>query len=244
MPKKYRGHLDWFVLLKLAALAFALLFSARTSHGFCLQPDPTVRCEFLNSDVVFVGTVTLEHPQSQQGDLIDGWTYRLTVLELFRGPHTRTIEVYTENASARFPLQVGKRYLLFATKSNGRLEITSCGKSALLIKAANAIEELRRIRPPAGAEIEGRISFSEIPDSGTHVAGVHIIIRGNGPSLEAISDRNGRFHLHVPPGIYSADVEQIPGWTITPYDLSYDDPEHFDARKGHCFGLQFLAHPN
>jgi hypothetical protein len=36
-------------------------------------------------------------------------------------------------------------------------------------------------------------------------------------------------------------VQQIPHWNVAPYDLSYAAPDHFDARKGRCSGLQFIA---
>jgi hypothetical protein len=240
MPNKNPVNLNFAVLLKLTALACVLLFAARTSCGFCLQPDPTVRCEFLNSDAVFVGTVILEHTSTQEGDPIDGWIYRLTVHELFRGPRTKTIEVYTGNDSARFPLKVGKEYLIFASIFEGQFEITSCGNSALLPKAAKAIGELRKLKIAEDAEIEGRFS-NGIPDSGLHRSGIVVNILGGGRTFRTVSDRNGRFHLHVPPGIYSAEAQPIPGWTIISYDLNYDDPQHFEARKGHCSGLQFLT---
>ena len=91
--------------------------------------------------------------------------------------------------------------------------------------------------------IEGRISFSGIPDDGTHVAGFRVVVRGQGKKYTATSDENGWFHLRVPPGEYSAEFEENPPWKITPYDLSFDWPMRFIARKGHCSGLQFQANP-
>ncbi len=229
------------ILLKLTALACALLFPTLPSFGFCPQPDPTVVCEFLNSDVVFVGEVISARAVPPRGAELDGWLYDLTVQESFRGPRTRMIEVFTENSSGRFPLDVAKKYLLFANELDARLTITSCGNSALLSKAQEAIRELHRVGIPKDAAIEGRISFSGIPDSGTHALGIQVIIRGDGRKFKVTSDREGWFHLHVPPGQYSAEVQQIPHWKIAPYDLSYDNPSHFDARKGRCSGLQFIA---
>lgn len=231
------------VLRKLTLLVCAGLFPALPSFGFCFQPNPTVACQFLNSDAVFVGTVISERRVPGHGEEIDGWLYDLTVQELFRGPHTRTIEVYTGNDSGRFPLDVGKQYLLFASEFNGRFEIDYCGNSAFFSEAKDAIRELESLRIPRDAEIEGRISFSGIPESGTHITGVHVVVRGHGKTFRASGDLKGWFHLHVPPGKYSAEVQQIPHWNIAPYDLSYDDLKHFVARKGHGTGLQFIAGP-
>jgi len=232
------------ILLKLTALACALLFPTVPSLGFCPKPDPTVVCEFLNSDAVFVGAViSVRVAPPRSAAELDGWLYELTVQELFRGPRTRTIEVYTENSSGRFPLDVAKKYLLFADKHDGRLTITNCGNSALLTKAQKAIQELHRLEIPKDAAIEGRISFSSFPDLGIHIPGVEVIISGDGGTFKATTDRDGRLHLRVPPGKYSAQVLQIPRWNIAAFDLSYDNPERFDARKGHCSGLQFRADP-
>lgn len=225
------------------ALAFALLFSVPAALGFCPQPDPTVACEFLNSDAVFVGTVTSVRAVPARGEYLGGWVYTLTVEELFRGPRANTLDVFTENSSGRFPLEVAKRYLLFADEVTGRFEITNCGNSMLVSRSPAIIRELGKLRIPKDALVEGRISFSGIPDTGGHVASVRVVFRGPQGTFETVSDREGRFHLHVPPGQYTAKAQQIPHWKITPYDLSYEKPKHFDARLGRCSGLQFVANP-
>ncbi len=207
-----------------------------------MQPEPTVSCEFLNSEAVFVGAVISTQSEPSQGEYTDGWLYDLTVQELFRGPQTNTIEVFTGNDSARFPLELGKQYLLFASTYEGRLVITCCGNSALASDAQATIERLRGIVVPQDALIEGRISFSGIPDTGAHTPGIRVVIRGGGRTFSATSDRNGWFHLHVPPGKYTAKVHQTPHWTIEAYDLSYDDPNDFQARAGHGTGLEFRAY--
>lgn len=236
---------SYSVLLRLIAPAFVLLYGALPSFAHCFQPDPTLACEFLNSDAVFVGTVNSARAAPPQGaEGVDGWLYDVTVQELFRGPRRKIIEVFTENSSGSFPLDVAKKYLLFADEEDGRLTVTDCGNSSLESNAQEAIRELRRLEIPKDAAIEGRISFSGIPDSGAHTPAIQVIIRGNGRTFKATSDREGWFHIHVPPGKYSAEVQQIPHWDITPYATSYENPNHFEARKRHCSGLQFVANAN
>lgn len=244
MNEKYSRRPNLFLLLRMAVLACALLFPILGSFGFCFQPNPTVTCEFLNSDAAFVGKVVSVHDVPPRDKEYDGWLYSLTVQELFRGPKTKTIKVFTENSSARFPLEVGKQYLLFAKRFNGRLGITSCGNSALLSAAQLALAELRRFKTPRDAVIEGRISFSGIPDTGTHIPGIQVTFHSGVRTFRVASDQNGWFHLHVPPAEYSAEIEQIPHWSITPYDLSRDNPAKFEARPGRCFALQFVASSN
>ena len=198
----------------------------------------------LGSDAVFVGMVISERSVPPRGSEYDGWVYVLTVKHLFGGPRTKTIAVFTENSSARFPPSVGKQYLLFATRMGGRLELDGCSNSRLVSEADESIRLLRNLKPPGDALIEGRISFSGIPDNGTHVAGLQVNIRGLGRKFSATSDENGRFHLNVPAGTYSAEVRRLPEWKIAPgpSDLSADSPKNFEARKGHCSGLQFVAY--
>lgn len=229
--------------IRLSLLACALLLTGPLSLGFCPKPDPSVACEFLNSRVVFVGKVVSVRTVPPHGEELDGWTYVLNVQEWFRGPHTKTIEVFTENTSGRFPLDIGKTYLLFASPLEGRLTITNCGNSALLADAEGSVRDLRKIKVPQDAQIEGRISFSGIPDSGTHVPGIQVLIRSGARTFKAVSDADGWFRLHVPPGKYSVEVQPTPHWNISPYDLSYDDAQKVVARRGHCSGVQFIAQP-
>jgi hypothetical protein len=212
--------------------------------AFCFQPIPTVECEFLNSSAVFVATVVSERTIPAPNDqLDDGFLYSVTVQKVFRGELGANAEVFTENNSARYTLDVGKQYLLFASKSTGLLVISGCGNSAELPKAAATIRKLRGLGTTPTAVIEGRISFSGIPDDGAHVAGFKVIVRGRSRTFRATSDENGWFHLRVPPGQYSAEITNNPHWKIEPFDLSLNDPLRFVARKGHCSGLQFLASP-
>ncbi len=240
MDEKVSLQISLSVLLRLPALAFALLFSTLPSLGWCPPPKPTVACDFLNSDAVFVGTVITTRAVRTIGEEIDGWLYDLSVQEVFRGPRTRTIEVFTENTNGRFPLEVGKQYLLFAGELDGRLAIDCCGNSAELPEALGAIRDLHILKIPKDAAIEGRISPSNIPDSG--VSGVQVIFHTAGRTFKARSDRYGWFHLHVPPGKYSARVLPTSHWNVA-LSESADDPEHFDARKGRCARLQFRVDP-
>ncbi len=132
--------------IRLSLLACALLLTGPLSLGFCPKPDPSVACQFLNSRVVFVGKVVSVRTVPPHGEELDGWTYVLNVQEWFRGPHTKTIEVFTENTSGRFPLDIGKTYLLFAYPLGGRLTITNCGNSALLVDAEGSVRDLRKSR--------------------------------------------------------------------------------------------------
>lgn len=238
MAEKFRPSLTLPDLLRLVALALVCLFPFCAALGACITPIPTVACEFLHSDAVFVGTVISIKVAPARGDEYEGWFYDLTVQQLFRGPHTKTIQVFTENSSGRFPLNLGKRYLIFAYEYDGRLEIDNCGNSSLLSTAGPALRELGKIQIPKDAVIEGNISFLGSPGTVAHLGGIRVTVRSNATSFYAVTGRDGWFHLHVPPGIYFAEIEQVPDLKIVPFGLT-EDPLHFEARSGHCVGLRF-----
>jgi Carboxypeptidase regulatory-like domain len=241
-------------------LACALFCPARAAYGYCAQPYSTVRCEFLNSDAVFVGTVLSVRvvpfdaeptpPVPISFTDINGWVYELSVQRMFRGPRTKTITVFTTNDDARVMLKKGETVLLFASDVNrvndpkltsqfdSQFEIFDCGNSTLASKARAAIRELEKMKVPEDAEIEGQVSDHE---TGAPVSGIQVVIQGEGKSFQAISDRDGWFHVQVAPGEYSAKASHDPRWSVVPSPASFDDPNEFTARTGRCSGLQFSA---
>jgi hypothetical protein len=201
-----------------------------------MLPVPTVACEYMNSDAVFVGTVVSMKAAPAQGEEYDGWLYDLRVQRWFRGPGKKVVQVFTENSSGRFPLDLGKQYLLFADMYDGRLEITNCGNSSLFTAAKTVLRELRKLQIPADAEIEGDV----VSDAGPNQGGLHVVVRSGAATYTAVTDHDGWFHLHVPPGTYSAEVEQVRNLEIVPFGLS-EDPSHFEARAGRCVGLRYTT---
>lgn len=222
-------------------MMFVWSFPFRTVSAACMLPIPTVSCEFLNSDAVFVSTVVSVKGAPARGDEYPGWLYDLRVQELFRGPHTKTIQVFTEASSGELPLDRGKKYLIFASEYDSRLEITNCGNSCLLSNAGPVLRELQKLQIPKDAVIEGNISLLGDPSATGQlkgVGGVRIMVRSDTASFEAVTNREGWFKLHVLPGTYSADVVQVRNMKIVPWGLT-EDPSYFEARAGRCVGLRF-----
>jgi len=94
------------------------------------------------------------------------------------------------------------------------------------------------MKVPKDAEVEGQFS---VYDTGAPLSGIKVVIRSGGKSFKAMSDRNGWFHVQVPPGHYSAEVVRDPRWKIVSSSASFNNPADFTARKGRCTGLQFFA---
>jgi len=218
----------------LAVPTVVLMFALRAA-AVCLEPHPRVCAEFFKSEAVFVGEVVSQRTVPAKGPDYDGWLYRLRVHRVFRGKIGETLDIFTENSTGRFPLEVGHEYLLFAGRGNGRLVITNCGNSGLLTDAAAKIRDIERIGKGSAAEIEGRV-VSRPPWEG--VPGIRVSVRGELGTYAAVTGGDGWFRLTVEPGRYSVKAESE---RVSPFDLSYDDPDGFRIPRGGCAQVQFVA---
>jgi len=224
----------------LTAIVIALAFCPIAAAGVCGEPHPQVCAEFFHSDAVFAGTVNSvrDWPTGDSG--VGGWLYRLKVTKTYRGPVRTFIEVFTGNDSGRLHLENGHSYLLFACKQEGLLTIDNCGNSTELSEAADLIHQLETvladIKSASGGDIRGRIILA------TYAMPVRFVVTATSgdKSYTGTTDEDGWFHIHVPPGEYAV-LPEAPQWTITAYDLSYDDPAHVVIQHGSCAEVQFTA---
>ncbi|HTS54293.1 MAG TPA: hypothetical protein VMH26_13545, partial [Burkholderiales bacterium] len=68
--------------------------------------------EFSDSGAVIVGSVTTQEQWSHDGEFWDGTLYTVQVSEVLKGAPTKTINIYSENSSGRFPMDIGTTYLI------------------------------------------------------------------------------------------------------------------------------------
>jgi hypothetical protein len=118
---------------------------------------PTIRAEFNEAVFVITGRVTAERHISEPDDPEGyAWTiYTVQVLETFKGASTRTIQLLSENTSARFWMDAGKTYLLFVSRSSvvekaGKERfpadyVDNCGNSAAVQGAERALRTVRSL---------------------------------------------------------------------------------------------------
>jgi hypothetical protein len=112
-----------------------------------------VTTEFHQSDLVFVGKVTSANqlsPEPPDGSSL-GTSYRLSVIEQFRGEPTRTVLVFSENDSGRFEMSVGETVLLFARFDSKTLVgpaywVYNCGFSGAARASPAALATVRKLR--------------------------------------------------------------------------------------------------
>lgn len=222
---------------KLAFVCGLILYLGAPAFGFCSEPHPTVICDFLNSDAVFSGKV-LSVQTVNDGDAFE---YRVGVLQVFRGPHDQTINIYTGNDSGRYTLDLNSEYLIFAYKYKDQLWISNCDDSVPLSQAKELTRTIQRIKIPQDGIVEGRVVLNHVP-SNQGLAGIKILIRGEPKTYTLTTDQQGWFQAHVPPGPYSIEAQPSPAHPIVAYDLNYGgNSKKFVVSAGRCSGFEFVA---
>jgi hypothetical protein len=104
----------------------ALLLSAAAASpiafGACLG-DYSLSGEYHRSDAVLTGLVTDAHLIEDKSDPVAflGIVYSVRVDRSYRGGLRGVVRVYSENSSGRFPMELGRRYVLFLHKSGPNL---------------------------------------------------------------------------------------------------------------------------
>ena len=137
--------------VKLIVSSAFLVAAAASAVAYC-DSFPTVEQEFKATAVIFVGRVISAREVRIRSQAVSGGTfYSVKVAQPLKGSPSKTVELYSENSSGRFPIQVGERYLVFADYGvfegiRGRkLAINNCGNSAALAKAQKALAVLHAL---------------------------------------------------------------------------------------------------
>lgn len=125
----------------------ALLLSALTASpgaaGVCLG-DYSVSSEYSRSEAVLTGTVTDAHLVEDKTYPVSfaGIAYSVSVDRSYRGDLHGVVQVYSENSSGRFPMELGTRYVLFLHKSGTNLTAYDCGNSGPIDDKATVLRAL------------------------------------------------------------------------------------------------------
>jgi hypothetical protein len=215
-----------------ALLAIAAIATARTAAASCALPPPKLCNAYFRAAVVVSGTVL-----SEQSD--DGWIrYRVRVQRTFKGRPASVRAFYTAKDSRRLSLDVGREYVLFATRSGERLLI-GCDEQSLstdkIALIAAGIEWLRASKSTV-ATIEGQIVSGS--DPAAPLPGVAVTATGSGGEYETVSSSEGLFSVRVPPGHYRVDVDPRIARQASS-NVGYTDPASIQLAPGQCAQLQY-----
>lgn len=218
----------------------AIILTRSFTFALCLKPNPKVCAEYFKSESVFSGkVVSVRNVDTliEGEDFLAGYWYKIKVYRIFKGPKKKFIDIYVNNDSGRFLMDVGKEYLLFTYRDEKTLGIDCCGNSCFLSEAKKKIQEIEEIPAKKDGEVEGIVD----PNGG--LAGVKVKIIGKDSCYSTITDSSGWFHVHVKPGKYKVVIEPQHilnlDLVFSPYDLSYDNPNDFSVSKGGCAELAF-----
>lgn len=134
-------------------LVVALLAGSSRVGAACLLSDYSVNAEYQRSAWVVVADAQSQEAISENEAMreLGGVQYTLKVIEVLKGATISTISVFSENSSGRFPLEIGKRYLLFLHEQQGRLSADYCGNSGLASTKQAVIAELRGVKKATNA---------------------------------------------------------------------------------------------
>ena len=137
-------------LARLPELILALSIVLPIERGsVCLQGHPSVATEYQQSYGVLIGHATAEHAVPAS-NYLDGTAYSVRVDEVLRGHLPDTLEVFSDNSSGRFPMEVGGKYLLFLYRALDRTMVDNCGNSGLLSERASVVATVRRLQRKSG----------------------------------------------------------------------------------------------
>jgi len=104
--------------------------------------------ELRTAHLVAIGTVVSERSaKAPARGLDDGTVYRFKVEETLRGNRFEHVDLFSENNSGRFPMDVGQRYLAFVGQDRNTFYVSSCGNSGLLSERALVVDAMRRMTP-------------------------------------------------------------------------------------------------
>jgi hypothetical protein len=125
---------------------FLAMVPSRAALAVCLNGHPSVEQEYRQSSIVFVGRVTAARAIPETKSSYEGTRYSIRVGEIFRGRPRRTITVFSENSSGRFPMEIGVEYLLFLSlRAGGPPMVDSCGNSGSVSEAAPALDTVKHL---------------------------------------------------------------------------------------------------
>jgi hypothetical protein len=131
---------------------FTIESSALTDWEKEWYKHPSVEEESDSSKYVLVGKVLKAQKILEPQDFILGTIYTIKVDELLKGTPAKIIEIYDENSSGRFPMEVGISYLIFAFEGvfegmeGLHLAINHRGNSKKLNQAGMILETTRKLR--------------------------------------------------------------------------------------------------
>lgn len=114
-------------------LLWTLLAGAADASAVCVDNrHPTVQKERRASGVIIEGLAFHAQDLKEDPSDLSGITatlYDVRVLHTKKGRVAGTIQVRSDNTTSRFPMQIGRSYILFLNRDGNAYTVDSCGNS-------------------------------------------------------------------------------------------------------------------
>ena len=130
--------------MKKFCVLLLLLFTAN-GYAVCLSDKPSIKNEYESNESVFVGKVVDEEYLSDDQGFYVALLYSIKVNHTFKGKQPDILVAFNNMDSGRFPMDVGKEYLIFSDSSYSPIRIDSCGNSEEVSNATEAIAEVKSL---------------------------------------------------------------------------------------------------
>lgn len=132
--------------MKIIFTTISFLLVSTIATAVCLKGHPSIAEEYSQCQSVFIGKVINKKDVPESGGFYDGDDNTVQVQEVFKGKPKKTIVIFSENSSGRFPMDVGKTYIIFLHYYSGRYQIDNCGNSGLLTENQETITSIRALK--------------------------------------------------------------------------------------------------
>jgi Carboxypeptidase regulatory-like domain len=195
---------------------FGLFAIFGPSVNACSCASPGTPCEsYGHANAVFVGTVTGVSTEKRSKNET-GWTplaFKFAVEHSYLGVEGTEVEVFTGRGGGDcgFGFAVGKRYLVYAYRSENRLSTSICSRTTAYARATEDLAFLGNLSSaPKGATIYGQIirgtpRKKEVPALSEDTL---VKIEGEGVRREILPDADGRYRIAgLPPGKYKIALQ-------------------------------------
>jgi len=132
--------------MKSIALFILLILFTQSAFAVCLEGHLTVSEEFAKSENVIIGIAKSKVPINESVNFNEGDNYLVEIEEIYKGNLESAITILSENNSGRFPMEIGKSYILFIHQNQGVLQVDNCGNSGLVADSGSVINEIKKIK--------------------------------------------------------------------------------------------------
>lgn len=130
---------------KLIVILLVIILIPQTLLAVCLEGNPSVSEEYAKRSNIVIGKVVKIEDVPELGKYYEGQNYTVEIIETINGNLNGVVRIFSENSSGRFPMDLGKNYILFLYEEPGLLQVDNCGNSGELPEKQGVANEVRNL---------------------------------------------------------------------------------------------------